>query len=209
MRPRSLASLVAVLALTVLAAQAADTSLFPRINWFREHLGTPSTHVELQSPAHIADHIVDGKLELSLRAYIELALENNTDIALAKLQVLYPSNAITRAFSAFDPGLSASFSSTRSTQPTTSALSGAATLKNLSQPVDFTFQQVLASGTSLSVSFDATRNSSNNSFSTYNPALGSSLNVSFDQPLLRNRGASLTRTSILIARTNLKYSHFQ
>ncbi|HEV3197575.1 MAG TPA: TolC family protein [Bryobacteraceae bacterium] len=195
--------------LAAVAASAAEAPLFPRFNWFRQHLGSPTTHVELQTPAHISNHVVDGRLELSLRSFIELALENNTDIALAKLQVLFPVNSIMRAFSAFDPALQASFSSTRSTQPTTSALSGAATLKYLSQPVDFSFQQMVASGTTLSVSFDANRNSSNSSFSTYNPALSSSLSVSFDQPLLRGRGASIAKTSILIARSNLKYSHYQ
>jgi len=165
--------------------------------------------VELQTPAQISDHIVDGKLELSLRAYIELALRNNTDIALAKLQVLTPANAIARAFAAFDPALAATFSNTRSTQPTTSALQGASTLTSLSQPVDVTYQQLLPTGTALSASFDALRSSSNNAFSTYNPAISSSVTVSIDQPLLRNRGAIVTRLSILLARSNLRISQYQ
>src|SRR6185369_17472448 len=123
--------------LFTVAASAADPPLFPRFTWFRQHMGSPAGRVELQPPARIADHVIDGKLELSLRQYLELVLANNTDIALARLQVLVPANAITRAFSAFDPALQASFSSTRSTQPTTSALSGASTLKYLQQPVDF------------------------------------------------------------------------
>jgi outer membrane protein len=185
----------------------ADT--FPTAEWFRLHLGTANLRVELQAPAHLSDHVVDGKLELSLRAYIELALENNTDIALAKLQVLTPANAIARAFGAYDPLLQASFNNTRSNQPTTSALQGASTLRSLSQPVDFSYRQLLQSGTSLSVSFDALRDSSNNSFSTYNPALSSNLAVSFDQPLLQNRGGSVTRRTILIARSNLRISQYQ
>jgi outer membrane protein len=190
-------------------AIAQDAPTFPTSNWFRQHFAAPNTRVELQAPAQIPDYIVDGKLQLSLRAYIELALRNNTDIALAKLQVLTPANAITRAFAAFDPTLAATFSNTRATQPTTSALQGAATLKSLSQPVDFSYQQLLASGTSLTVSFDALRTSSNNSFSTFNPAIGTNLSVSFDQPLWRNRGAYLTRLNILLARSNLRISQYQ
>jgi len=190
-------------------AFSADAPLFPRPNWFVQHFGSLRSRVELQPPAHISDHIIDGKIELSLRAFIELALDNNTDIALAKLQVLTPANAISRAIGAFDPSLQASFSRSQSTQPTTSALSGAATLKNLSQPVDFTYQQVLPSGTSLTTSFDAQRTSSNSAFSTYNPAIGSQLTIAFDHPLLRNRGASLTRLTILIARSNLRQSRYQ
>ena len=190
-------------------AQAADAPLFPHPQWFHQHFATPRTHVELQAPVRIADYVAAGKLELSLRAYLELALANGTDFALARLQVLYPANAIQRAFSAYDPALTASFSNTRSTQPTTSALAGANTLKVLSQPVDFTYQQLLPTGTSFSMSFDAQRSSSNNAFSTYNPALSSSLTFQFDHPLLRNRGANMTRTTILIARSNLRISQFQ
>ena len=198
-----------LLAVAVPCARAADAPLFPQSQWFRQHFGAGQSRVELQPPVRIADYVAGGKLELSLRAYIELALANGTDIALAKLQVLYPANAITRAFGAFDPALLASFSNTRSTQPTTSALAGANTLKALSQPVDFTYQQLLPTGTSLGVSFDAQRTSTNNSFSTYNPALSSSLSFQFDHPLLRNRGANMTRTTILIARSNLRVSRFQ
>ena len=45
------------------------------------------THVELQPPARLADFVQDGKLELSLRAYLELVMANNTDIAIQKLSV--------------------------------------------------------------------------------------------------------------------------
>src|ERR1700687_1359137 len=193
----------------VLAAAPVLAETFPSAQWFRVHLGSPSLRVDLQAPAHISDHIVDGKLELSLRAYTELVLENNTDIALAKLQVLTPANSIMRAFGAFDPLLQASFNNTRSTQPTTSALQGAPTLRSLSQPVNFSYQQLLPSGSTLSVGFDAQRDSSNNAFSTYNPALSSNLAVAFDQPLLRNRGGAVARRTILIARSNLRISRHQ
>jgi len=190
-----------------IAPLSAET--FPSAQWFRLHLGSPNLRVDLQQPAHISDHVVDGKLELSLRTCIELALENNTDIALAKLQVLTPANAIMRALGAFDPLLQANFNNTRSNQPTTSALQGASTLRSFSQPVDFSYRQLLPSGPELSVGFDAQRDSSNSAFSTYNPALSSNLALSFDQPLLRNRGGSVTRRTILIARSNLRISQYQ
>jgi len=199
-----------IVPLTFIASTVAqEVSTFPSPSWFRQHLSAPNTHVELQAPVHISDYVLDGKLELSLRAYIDLVLDNNTDIALARLQVLSPANAITRAFAAFDPFLQGTFSNSRATQPATSALQGADTLKTLSQPVDVTYQQLLSSGTALAVSFDALRSSSNNSFSTYNPALSSSLAVSFEQPLLRNRRAIATRLNILVARSNLRVSRFQ
>jgi outer membrane protein len=201
--------LLAASALLLQTALAQTASIFPAPNWFREHLGTPPARVELQPPAQIEDYVVDGKLQLSMRAYIELALRNNTDIALAKLQVLSPANAILRAFGSFDPAFSATFSNTRATQPTSSALQGASTLNSLSQPVDLTYQQLLPSGTAMSVSYDALRSSTNNSFATFNPAISNSLSFNFDQPLLRNRGARLTRLNILLARSTLRISQLQ
>ena len=201
--------LLAASALLLQTALAQTASIFPAPNWFREHLGTPPARVELQPPAQIEDYVVDGKLQLSMRAYIELALRNNTDIALAKLQVLSPANAILRAFGSFDPAVSATFSNTRATQPTSSALQGASTLNSLSQPVDLTYQQLLPSGTAMSVSYDALRSSTNNSFATFNPAISNSLSFNFDHPLLRNRGARLTRLNILLARSTLRISQLQ
>jgi len=198
-----------IVLLVAASAKAQEAPTFPAASWFRHHLGDPRTRVELQAPLRISDYIADEKLQLSLRAYIDLAIENNTDIALARLQVLSPANAITRAFAAFDPLLTGTFSNSRATDPVTSALQGADTLKTLSQPVDITYQQLLPSGTAMTVSFDALRTSTNDAFSTYNPALSSSLAVTFDQPLLRNRRALTTRLNILIARSNLRVSRLQ
>ncbi len=110
---------------------------------------------------------------------------------------------------AFDPTLQASFTNTRATEPGTSALQGVSTLKSLSQPLDVAYRQLLPTGTTLAVNFDALRSSTNNAFSTYNPELSSSLSVSIDQPLLRNRFGYATRLNILMARSNLRISRLQ
>ena len=57
-----------------------------------------------------SDYVEGGKLELSLRSYLELVMANNTDIAIQRLTVDVAQNAITRAFAAFDPLATASFS---------------------------------------------------------------------------------------------------
>src|SRR5512140_2217061 len=101
MRRRLLIS--ALVAVTAAPALAVDpVTAFPRANWFREHFAQPRTRVELQAPRRLSEFVAGGKLELSLRAFIELALANNTDIALAKLQVESPVNSILRAYSPFD-----------------------------------------------------------------------------------------------------------
>ena len=79
---------------------AAQVSAFPRPAWFRQHFISPPTKMELQPPRHLSDFVAGGNLELSLRNYLELVLQNNPDIAIARLSVEGPKNSITRALSA-------------------------------------------------------------------------------------------------------------
>jgi len=197
-------------AVAVAPAFAAEpVSVFPRPSWFRQHFAAPRTKVELQAPRRLSDYVVEGKLELSLRAYLELVLANNTDIALARLQVESPANAITRAFSVFDPSLSAGFTSTRATQSSITELAGASTVKTVDEPLSGAYSQLLPSGTSLSASFYTDRFTTNSAYSTYNPVLSSNLTVQFEHQLLRDRGAAMEKMNILVARSTLKIGQYQ
>jgi outer membrane protein len=208
MRKPLLISLLFALA-SLPAGAMEPVSAFPRVNWFRQHFASARTRVQLEPPRRLSELVANGSLELSLRAYTELVLQNSTDIALARLQVEAPVNNITRAFASFDPSLSASFRSTRATQTSLSALDGASTVKTLSQPVSGSYSQLFASGTGVNVSFNAQRYSTNQAFSTYNPILSSNLTVSFEHPLLQNRGASLAKMTILAARSAVRISRYQ
>jgi len=202
-------TILSLFLMTAAALGEQPASVFPRASWFRQHFASPQTRVELQSVRRLSDFVVNGKLELNLKAYIELALANNTDIALARLQVETPRNAIERAFGDFDPKLTASFSNTHSTQTSLSNLDGQPTIRTVYQPFSGTYSQMLSTGTSFSAQFSASRSTSNYVYNTYNPVLNSSLSLAFSQPLLRNRGASLTRMSILSARSTLRISQYQ
>jgi len=190
-------------------ALAQDAPLFPKPDYFRRHFGTPSTRVELRPPVRLRDYVVGGKLELSLRSYLELVLANNTSIAIERLNIETQKNAILRAFSIFDPSLAATFRNTRTKTPTSDVLSGAATLNQLSQPANFTYSQTLETGTNYTVGFNASKTSTNNQFATFNPALNASLAFSVTQPLLRNRGSAVTKLPVTIARSRLKASEYQ
>lgn len=178
--------------------------MFPRPSYFRKMFSTPTGHVELQPPVRLSDFVVDGKLQLSLRSYLDLVMANNTDIAVQKLSVETSRNNILGAYGRFDPTLTGSFTNQRSAQPATSQLDGTAVSKTLSQPAQFGYNQVLQTGTSINVGFNASKTTNNSSFSTYNPALSSNFSFGFTQPLLRGRGAYITRMPIIIARARLR-----
>src|SRR4029453_15336144 len=114
--------------------------------YFRETFTTPKPRIEMMPPVRLADFVVDAKLELSLRSYIELVMANNTEVAISRLAVDTAKNAILRGFAPFDLLATASFNNTRTKTPSTDALQGATTLAQLSQPAQFNYNQTLQSG---------------------------------------------------------------
>src|SRR5262249_49308623 len=177
-------------------------------NYFRETFNTTKTKVELKDPVKLKDYVHNGKLELSLKDYLALVMANNTDIQLQNLTLEAPKNAIQRAFGVWDPVAQASFTSTRSTSPSTNVLDGAAEIKQLSQPLNMSVTQLLPAGTNYTVSWGGSKTTTNSSFNNYNPALSSNLQGSFSQPLLRNRGTYVNKLSVMIARSRLRVSEY-
>jgi outer membrane protein len=186
----------------------AQLASFPKPSYFRETFSKNLPRVELQQPAKLQDFVQGDKLELSLKAYLELVIANNTDIAIQKLSVETAGNAITRAFAPFDPLATARFTSTRTKTPSTQALEGASTLVTLNQPAIFSYSQTLPSGTQYTVNFNAAKNTSNSGFSNFNPALNSNFGINFIQPLIKNRGAYVNRLVISQAKSRLRKTEY-
>ncbi len=187
----------------------AQLTSFPKPNYFRETFAKSQTKVELQPPAKLKDYVQGDKLELSLKAFLELVMANNTDVQLQRLSLEIPKNAIQRAFGVWDPRASAQFTSTRSTQPSTNVLDGASELKTLAQPATFSVSQTLPVGTNYTVSFSGTKSTTNSTFNNFNPALAASLSVNFTQPLLQNRGTYVNRLTLMVSRSSLRVSEYQ
>ncbi|HZT29773.1 MAG TPA: TolC family protein [Bryobacteraceae bacterium] len=194
--------------LLLAAPVLAQISSFPKPSYFRETFSSSVPKVELRPPVRLPDFVVNGKLELSLRSYLELVMANNTDIAIQRLSVETFQNAITRAFGVFDPVATGSFTSQRQTTPSNSYLTGANTLVQLNQPARFTYSQLLDSGMTYQGIFAAQKISTNSGFQNYNPALTSNLGVNFTQPLIKNRGRYVNRLPIMIARSRLRKSEY-
>lgn len=203
MRYRSL-----IAGLILPTAALAQLTSFPKPNYFRETFAKTTPKVELQAPAKLKDFVQSGKLELSLKNFLELVVANNTDIQLQKLSIETPKNAIQRAFGRWDPTAAAQFTTTRATAPGTSQLEGASDVKTLTQPAQFSVSQLLPTGTNYTVGFNASKTTSNSSFSNYNPALSSSFSVTFSQPLLQNRGSYVNRLTLMISRSTFRASEY-
>lgn len=177
-------------------------------NYWKKNFGHLDTRVVLEPPVRLGEYVVDGKLTLSLKAYLDLVLANNTNIGIQKLTLEIPKNGIQRALGVFDPTFTANFSATRSETPATNELEGANIVSTLNQPFTARVQQLLPTSTTVFGQWSGNRQSSNNQFLLFNPGWNNTLQMGFIQPLIRNRGAYMTRLPITIAKRQVQAQEF-
>ncbi|MCS7041327.1 MAG: TolC family protein [Bryobacteraceae bacterium] len=176
--------------------------------WMRRVFSPGDTRVTIQPPVRLKDFVVDGKLVLSLKNYLDLVLANNTDIAIQRLSIEVPKNAIQRAFSIFDPTITSNFNATRSSQPAINQLQGAQVVSQLNQPLNTRFQQLLPTSTTVFTQLNWSKLSTNDQFALYNPAYTTTWQMGFTQPLWRGRGPYITKIGITIARATRRQQDF-
>jgi len=179
---------------------------FPTPEYLRQLAFQPATPTQVQGSRELAEHVVDGKLRLTLADAIRLTLLNNTDVRLNELQVENSRNQIQRSHQPFDPVAVSSFNANRATTPTYTQLQGAPTLTALSQQGSFDFTQMFQTGTRYDLNFTGNKYANNSIFNTFNPTIVSNFTLTLTQPLLRNRGLFPNRAPLVIARRNLGIS---
>jgi outer membrane protein TolC len=160
----------------------------------------------LPTPQGFQDHIVDGKLVLSLDDSIRLAMANNTDIHIDQAAVDLAANTVHRRFAPFDPVVNASFLDQRIETQASSQLQGASFLNILNQTAQFGYAQTFATGTNFQTEFIDAKQSTNSVFFLFNPSYATSWSFQLTQPLLKNFGVFANKAPIYIAQRNLKQS---
>lgn len=212
--------------------------------------------------------IRDGKLYLSLKDAIDLALENNLDLAIARYNLPIANTDILRtqaggffrgvntgvvqgtpgggvggfgsgapgagaggttsgaggagagasglvqstlgagtSVSSYDPFISAGGGEEHQTIPLSNlTLNGVPTLQTNTGQFNFNYSQAFATGTSLSVSFNNARQTTNSIFTNLSPALSSQYRIAFQQELLAGFGFGPNLRYLRIANNNKKIS---
>lgn len=142
-------------------------------------------------------------MRLSLADAIRTASERNLGVTVEEFDFRATGYGARSAYGLFDPLAFADVAASSQKQPVTSVIFSPATD---SISADLGVAQNLPTGGDLTLSFNNSRTESNNRFTTVNPAFGSDLGLSFNQPLLRDFGVDVTRRTINIARNNLGIS---
>jgi len=194
-----------ILVLFVIVRSAAGQT-FPTPGYMRQLIYSPPIASQVKGPAELKDHVVEGKLRLTLADAIRLALLNNTDVRLNELPVENARLEVGRAYQPFAPVATSSFSAGRATTPAYTQLQGAPTLSTLNQQAVFDYNQTFQTGTNYDLNFSSAKLATNSIYETFNPSINSSATLTLTQPLLRNRGLFPNRAPIVIARRNLDVS---
>jgi outer membrane protein len=146
-------------------------------------------------------------MRLTLDEAVRLALENNLDIAVDRLEPQLAEGRVSQAAAAFLPSFQGVFGRSHQVQPPSNLL------VNATGTVTDAFNSTLTvghrlpwNGASYSVSWLSSRQTTNSFFQSFSPSLGSTLQVSFSQPLLRDRAMDSARQQLVITKRNQEIS---
>ncbi len=153
-----------------------------------------------------------NQLSLTMSQAIEMALKNNNDIDASRDSARVSNFNIKAALGIYDPLVTSELYYESVTTPTASAIggavNGAVTQKRLFGSAGVNGLSPYQGG-SYSALLNSSRTATSNTNSFLNPQFPSSLNFSYNQPLLRNRGFDNNRRQIEIAKKNLSLSDSQ
>jgi HAE1 family hydrophobic/amphiphilic exporter-1 len=149
-------------------------------------------------------------LKLSLTDAVRLALENNTNIEVARDEVRINETTLRSLEGVYDPLFTFTPGIVRSVTPTISSLAGADTHGRITD-TDFTFspsvtKQFGTGGGNYQFFYSGLRRNTDSSVNIVNPYFSSSLGLTFNQPLLRDRSIDQYRRNIRVQRKVLAQS---
>jgi outer membrane protein len=148
---------------------------------------------------------------LSIDEAVALALEQNSDLQVDRIDPQIQDHSISIAKSGWTPIFFSSLTTRSQTNPPQDVFGGnqtAITNENLSSVAGV--QHALPfGGASYQANLNSGRLTSNNIFSSFNPQLSSSVAFSYTQPLLRNFTIDSTRQTVLVTQKNREISDVQ
>ena len=147
------------------------------------------------------------RVTLTMREAMLMALENNRDIEVERLNVQMNQFDLLSAQGVYDPALATTLYYDRRTVPATSIFASGKT-DNVAGTATFS-QRLPWQGGNIQGVFDNNRSTTQNPFNTLNPQYNTGLNFTLTQPLWRNRTTDAARRQIKIAKKRLDISDSQ
>jgi outer membrane protein TolC len=142
--------------------------------------------------------------KFSLKDIVFLALKNNLDIKIQQTSFKKTLQSLKISETDFIPIFSSNFSFSERNNPNNSIFETGDIQTSNALSLNLSIEQKLPLGGTLSIKLNNDRNESNSATRTVNPSLGSRLEFSLSQPLLKNFGTFITRRNILISINDFK-----
>lgn len=148
-------------------------------------------------------------MNLTLEEAIAKALKNNLNVAVEMFTPELAGRNLDRAREAFLPSFKMTYGNNRNENPSYWWLSGSGT--NIDRMANYAVSVVEAipTGGSFSLSLQNYRSETNQAFQLINPRYGSTLQLDFTQPLLKNFGPKVARRQITQAQANVEIADSQ
>lgn len=186
---------------------------FARQNWVNQFLNSYKPPAESTTTPLTQDRlpalIRNGEIPLSVADLVNLTLENNLDINVNRLNPLASEYAIRTNYRPFEPTLAIEGNFTSDAARSRTQLVGGDFVSQFADNFNISYFQTFQTGTDFAVEFALNRTSSNDTFSTFNPAWFSRLRYSFTQHLLNGFGKSVNTRGIRVAQNNKTISEVQ
>jgi outer membrane protein TolC len=162
-----------------------------------------AARTELTQPASVR--------RLSIQEAVALALEQNIDLQVDRIEPQLADHSISIARATWVPALFSNVSTRNQTNPPQDIFSGTqSTVTDARLTSQLGVQQQLPwGGASYNAFWNSGRVTTNNDFSPFNPQLNSSVAFNYTQPLLRNFKIDATRQQVLVSRKNREISDVQ
>ena len=179
---------------------------------------TPAGQGTATAPASQAAPIQEQKgggptRRLTIEEAVKVALEQNLDVQVERINPQLAQADVDGAGGVWLPQLTGSMQFRNSDQVPNSFLSGAGAQETLTSrslsAAPPASEQLFKSGTSLVVGWDAARSTSNNTFSSFNPQLSSSVSFDLVQPLWRGFKIDVNRAQFKISKKNQEITDVQ
>jgi outer membrane protein len=159
------------------------------------------------APAARAVAAAAAPMRVSLEDAVRLGLENNLDIAVDRLEPDLAAARVSQAAASFTPAFAGVFGRSHQLQPPSSLLVGADGTTTDSLTSTMTVGQRLRwTGGTYIASWNASRTTTNSFISSFSPNLGSVLQLSFSQPLLRDLAIDSPRQQLTVSKRNKEIS---
>jgi outer membrane protein len=148
----------------------------------------------------------DGRIRLTEKQMVEMALENNLNLNIERHTRLTSTWMVEQLRGVYDPETSLSFNWDRQKTPTATVLQGGTSVTDILTRVGTSYRQLFPTGTSIEASFAGTRNRTTNFFSSLVPAINTHVQVLLRQNLLEGLGRINPDYQIEISRNNVTIS---